>query len=139
MLRQCGLTKLAICTSSNNPSGVPRYLSNGNVRLMKPMKFDREGGLEAQTIVERTTLRALGVDSFHFPVDESSREGIAPYKELGNGLWTIMPPPERNDEEQELHHKAGEMEKMRLMAKIEQESSAVITQAASMVSGSTKL
>ena len=31
------------------------------------------------SIVERTTLRALGVESFHFPVDESTRAGIAPF------------------------------------------------------------
>lgn len=122
--------------SSNNPSGVPRYLSNGNVRLMKPMKFDREGGLAAQTIVERTTLRALGVDSFHFPVDESSREGIAPYNKLGNGLWPVMPPPERNEEEKALHQKAGDAEKARLMTEMEQES-AVTTQGASMISSSS--
>ena len=86
---------------------------------MKPMKFDREGGSGAQTIVERTTLRALGVSSFHFPVDESTREGIAPYNQLGNGMWPVMPPPERNEEEQELHQKVGEVEKVRLMALLE--------------------
>ena len=105
---------------------------------MKPMKFDREGGLEAHTVVERTTLRALGVDSFHFPVDESTREGIAPYNNLGNGLWPVMPPPERNDEEQALHHKAGDAEKTRLVAKLEQDST-VTVHGASMVSRSAKI
>ena len=66
------------------------------------------------SIVERTTLRALGVESFHFPVDESSRCGIAPYDELGNGMWPVMPPPERSEAEQDLHQKAGEAEKARL-------------------------
>ncbi len=102
------------------------------------MKFDREGGLMEQTIVERTTLRALGVDSFHFPVDESSREGIAPYNELGNGLWPVMPPPERNQEEQALHQRAGEAEKAQLMVMLEQESQ-VAAQGASLVSSSPKI
>jgi hypothetical protein len=137
-MHQYDLREIMVCNSSNNPSGVPRYLSNGNVRLMKPMKFNREGGLAAQTIVERTTLRALGVESFHFPVDESSREGIAPYNKLGNGLWPVMPPPERNEEEQALHKKAGDAEKTRLMVKTEQEST-VAAQGASMVSSGAKI
>jgi hypothetical protein len=82
------------------------------------MKFDREVP-EEHTPVERTTLRALGLDSFHFEVDESSREGIAPYNQLGNGFWPVMPPPERNEEEQQLHQKAGAAEKERLQQEME--------------------
>ena len=47
-------------TRSANPSGVPRYLSNANVRLMKPMKFNRQEPAE-HSAVELCTLRALGV------------------------------------------------------------------------------
>lgn len=97
-------------TRSNNPSGVPRYLTNGTVRLMKPMRFDRANP-DDHSLVERKTLRALGVESFHFPVDEATRTGIAPYDRLGNGALPIMPPPERTEEEQEMHRLAAEADK----------------------------
>ena len=92
-------------TKSPNPSGRPRFLTNGNVRLLRPMRFQRSGKPgDTYSLVELATLRALGQDSgFSFAPQECWR---AP-EGLGNGLWPLTPPPERTEKEARLHQLAA--------------------------------
>lgn len=53
--------------SSPNHSGIPRWLTNPPVHLAEPMRFDREDPSEFSP-VERTVLRALGVDRLEYRI-----------------------------------------------------------------------
>jgi ribosomal protein S18 acetylase RimI-like enzyme len=110
---------------SANPSGRPRFLTNGNVRLLKPMRFGTEEAAAAAAApalahvlspVELVTVRALhrqGTASegptapvqrpFSFKPDEKARAPDG----LGNGAWPVMPPPERGPDDEALHAAAG--------------------------------
>ena len=86
---------------ANNPSGRPRFLTNGNVRLAAPMRFDRPQG--DFSLVERATLRALGLTKLEWAPDASQR-GLVP------------PPPQRDAAEREVQRELVKSEKRRLAA-----------------------
>ena len=118
-------------SASPNPSGRPRFLTNGNVRLLKPMRFSTGTPAAATATatadahvlspVELVTARAVQGDleggpgagvqlPFSFEPDEKARAPAG----LGNGAWPVMPPPERGPQEEALHAAAGLADKARL-------------------------
>jgi len=62
--------------SSQNPSGVPRFMTNPAISFKEPMQFNRENP-DDFSIVERTILRSLGVDCLDFQIT-GKRERVVP-------------------------------------------------------------
>lgn len=62
--------------SSQNHSGIPRFITNPPVSLNEPMRFNREDPRE-YSLVERGILRALGVNRLEFQAT-GSRERVVP-------------------------------------------------------------
>ena len=65
--------------SSQNHSGIPRFITNPAVSLREPMRFDRDYPAE-YSLVEQVVLRALGAPKLEFrPTHE--RERVVPERE----------------------------------------------------------
>jgi hypothetical protein len=60
-------------SASKNYLRVPRIITNPPVSLKKPFEFDRKDP-EEYSLVERKTLRALGVDRFPFQITTERRK-----------------------------------------------------------------
>ncbi|MEO2004697.1 MAG: hypothetical protein ABGY41_11420 [Candidatus Poribacteria bacterium] len=65
--------------SSQNPSGVPRFITNPAVRIKEPMSFNRENPAD-YSLVERGVLKALDVDSLDWQ-PTAERERVHPKRE----------------------------------------------------------
>lgn len=65
--------------SSQNPSGIPRFITNPAVSFLEPMCFHREKP-EEYNMVERAVLRGLGVDHLDFQIT-GERARVVPERE----------------------------------------------------------
>ena len=66
-------------SSSNNPSGRPRFITNPNVTLAEPMNFNRDDPAD-HSLVELAVLRALDVERLDFR-PTAPRERVIPERE----------------------------------------------------------
>ncbi len=64
---------------SQNPSGVPRFITNPAVRIKEPMQFNRENP-DDHSLVEQAVLNALGVDRLDWQ-PTAERERVHPKRE----------------------------------------------------------
>ena len=64
---------------SQNPSGIPRFITNPAVRLAEPMNFHREDASD-YSLVERAVLEALDVDHLDW-APTAERERVHPKRE----------------------------------------------------------
>jgi hypothetical protein len=65
--------------SSQNPSGIPRFITNPPVALKEPMRFNRENPGDL-SLVERATLRGLGLERLDY-VPKGERMRLTPERE----------------------------------------------------------